>query len=158
MPSIIVLTQELPATDMANIPPSHEQALLAGMKIFGNFHINNYDQTSSQTAAESLKRAFQHAITNGCTVYYWSNKLSRFVKLTNPTRSGVNINFTESEGGNFKIHVHLDEGGNNPKMNITMPIGDHTTYLDLFNALSAQDHNAGSIEFFAAATLISRCK
>ena len=165
MPSVIVLTQALSNT--ANIAPGDEPHLKAGMKIFGAYYKDNYDDSSAQNAAESIKNTFASVISEGCYVYYWSNHLSKFVRIEGPVRNGVNINFDEDEGGNFKIQVNLDDGGNNPTMNLAAPVGDHTTYLDVFNKLSKEDYETDydgdgnpddSTDFFAASILISRCR
>jgi hypothetical protein len=157
MPSVIVLTTAL--TDLANIHPNDEPALLAGMQMFGDRYKATYDSTSAQTAAETIKECFTYVINQGCYVYYFSNYLSQFIRLTAPVRNGIDINFTEAVGGNFSIQVHLDTSGPNTLMNLAAPIGNHTMYLDLFNKLAAQDWKQNQdTDFFAASILISRCK
>jgi hypothetical protein len=155
MPSVIVLTRAL--KDPAKIHRSDEPYLLAGMRMFGNQYKATFDNSSAQNAAASIKDVFAHVMSQGCHVYYFSNALARFVRLTAPTQNGAHISFNEERGGNFTIEVGIDSGGNNPRMNLAAPIGDHTTYLDLFSKLAAADWEQNtSSDFLAASILIGR--
>ena len=167
MPSVIVLEGTL--TNPGAIDPADEPKLLNGMKIFGAHYVTNYEATTPKAAAKSLVQAFRHAMnaTPACHVYFFDNSASRFYEITKPKRHGASVFFEYATTKTFVINVHRDDGGDADEqtMNVAMPTVKDFAYLPLFNRLAAEDYTGAPItapptstDFFAAATLISRCK
>jgi hypothetical protein len=166
MPSVIVLNGTL--TNPGNIDPADHAKLLSGMKIFGAHYVTNYEWQTPKKAAKSLRQAFRHAITKGCHVYFYDNSASKFVEILDPKRIGPSVVFKYANGTkSFVINVHRDDGDDDGEqiMNVSMPTVKDFLYLPLFNRLAAEDYTGTPIatapvstDFFAAATLISRCK
>jgi hypothetical protein len=176
MPSIIIMNGSLGAVaDIPNDPAQH-QALLEGMRRFGAEYKGQFAAklaagrlTGDADAAQLIHDVFSAVLVDPYKAYRWHNDDGRFYEIrlrahNNP--DGVLVVFKSfDENGNpvaankkFKIEASLDEKGYNAKMKVAVPVGDAVAYLRLFNGLAAEDYNNGSTDFFAAATLISRCK
>jgi hypothetical protein len=167
MPSVIVLQGTL--TDPGNIGPADHAKLKSGMKIFGAHYVTNYEAQTPKKAAKSLRQAFRHALDNGCKIYFYNNSSSKFVEIFDPKRIGPSVFFkyVTDNTKTFVINVHRDDGDDEGEqiMNVAMPSVKDFLYLPLFNRLAAEDYTGTAIaappvstDFFAAATLISRCK
>jgi hypothetical protein len=178
MPSIIIMTEPLGDTDEIPNTPAQHTSLKAGMKFFGSEYKARYianPPTNKTFAAQLLFSVFKAVRTKGFIAYLWDNDDTRFyeIRLKDNAPSGSNIFFVHHDengtmvnGKNFKIMTHIDGKQTNQHMNVTIPVGDPVSYLPLFNHLAAEDYTGANIaipvspstDFFAAATLISRCK
>ncbi len=138
------------------------------MKIFGEHYLTNYEAQTPKKAAKSLRQAFRNAITKNCHIYFYDNSASQFVEIFDPKRIGPSVVFKyANDTKSFVINVHRDDGDDDGEqiMNVSMPTVKDFLYLPLFNRLAAEDYTGAAITtgpvsttFFAAATLISRCK